>query len=45
MLGRPGADIDVIRTGGPAVTEDVVAELVVSTSGSFHEARSSAVPL
>jgi carbonic anhydrase len=25
------ADIDVIRTGGPAVTEDVLAELLVST--------------
>jgi carbonic anhydrase len=32
MLGLPRADIDVIRTGGPAVTEDVLAELVVSTS-------------
>ena len=27
----PQADIDVIRTGGPAVTEDVLGELVVST--------------
>jgi carbonic anhydrase len=26
----PQADIDVIRTGGPAVTEDVLGELVVS---------------
>ena len=31
MLGVPQADIDVIRTGGPAVTEDVLGELVVST--------------
>jgi carbonic anhydrase len=31
MLGLPQADIDVIRTGGPAVTEDVLGELVVST--------------
>jgi carbonic anhydrase len=31
ILGLPYADIDVIRTGGPAVTEDVLAELVVST--------------
>jgi carbonic anhydrase len=31
ILGLPHADIDVIRTGGPAVTEDVLAELVVST--------------
>jgi carbonic anhydrase len=31
MLGLPQADIDVIRTGGPAVTPDVLAELVVST--------------
>jgi carbonic anhydrase len=31
MLGLPRADIDVIRTGGPAVTQDVLAELVVST--------------
>ncbi|MET0232798.1 MAG: carbonic anhydrase, partial [Rhodanobacteraceae bacterium] len=31
ILGVPHADIDVIRTGGPAVTEDVLAELVVST--------------
>jgi carbonic anhydrase len=30
ILGLPHADIDVIRTGGPAVTEDVLAELVVS---------------
>jgi carbonic anhydrase len=31
ILGLPLADIDVIRTGGPAVTEDVLGELVVST--------------
>jgi carbonic anhydrase len=31
ILGVPHADIDVIRTGGPAVTDDVLAELVVST--------------
>lgn len=31
MLGVPHADMDVIRTGGPAVTEDVLGELVVST--------------
>src|SRR3954465_8538710 len=31
ILGLQHADIDVIRTGGPAVTEDVLAELVVST--------------
>ena len=31
ILGLPLADIDVVRTGGPAVTEDVLAELVVST--------------
>jgi len=31
ILGLPQADIDVIRTGGPAVTDDVLAELVVST--------------
>ena len=30
ILGLPQADIDVIRTGGPAVTEDVLGELVVS---------------
>jgi carbonic anhydrase len=30
ILGLPRLDIDVIRTGGPAVTEDVLAELVVS---------------
>jgi carbonic anhydrase len=30
ILGLPHADIDVIRTGGPAVTEDVLAELIVS---------------
>jgi carbonic anhydrase len=29
-LGLPQADIDVIRTGGPVVTEDVLAELIVS---------------
>ena len=31
ILGLPQRDIDVIRTGGPAVTDDVLAELVVST--------------
>jgi carbonic anhydrase len=31
ILGLPEADIDVIRTGGPAVTADVLGELVVST--------------
>lgn len=31
MLGLPRADIDVIRTGGPNVTDDVLAELIVST--------------
>ena len=30
ILGLPQADIDVIRTGGPAVTEDVLAELIIS---------------
>ena len=30
ILGLPHADLDVIRTGGPAVTEDVLGELVVS---------------
>jgi carbonic anhydrase len=30
ILGLPKADIDVIRTGGPAVTEDVLAKLIVS---------------
>src|SRR3954453_252714 len=31
ILGLPHADIDVIRTGGPAGTDDVLGELVVST--------------
>jgi len=31
ILGLPHADVDVIRTGGPAVTEDVLGELVAST--------------
>ena len=31
ILGLPQADIDVIRTGGPAVTDDVLGELIVST--------------
>jgi carbonic anhydrase len=30
ILGLSHADIDVIRTGGPAVTKDVLGELVVS---------------
>src|SRR5580658_3720345 len=30
ILGLPQADIDVIRTGGPAVTDDVLAELIIS---------------
>jgi carbonic anhydrase len=31
ILGIPHVDIDVIRTGGPALTDDVLGELVVST--------------
>jgi carbonic anhydrase len=31
ILGLKHAHIDVIRTGGPAVTEDVLSELIVST--------------
>lgn len=31
ILGLPHSDLDVIRTGGPAVTEDVIAELIFST--------------
>jgi carbonic anhydrase len=31
ILGLPALDIDVIRTAGPAVTQDVLGELVVST--------------
>jgi carbonic anhydrase len=30
ILGLPHADLDVIRTGGPAVTDEVLGELVVS---------------
>jgi carbonic anhydrase len=30
ILGLRHADLDVIRTGGPAVTDDVLGELVVS---------------
>ena len=30
ILGMPQADLDVIRTGGPAVTDDVLGELIVS---------------
>src|SRR3954462_15952655 len=30
ILGLPEADLDVIRTGGPAVTDGVLAELIVS---------------
>ena len=30
ILGLKNADMDVIRTGGPAVTDDVLGELVVS---------------
>ena len=30
ILGLPQDDLDVIRTGGPAVTEDVLGELIVS---------------
>ena len=30
ILGLPQADIDVIRSGGPAVTDDVLGELIVS---------------
>lgn len=31
ILGLSNADLDVIRTGGPAVTDDVLGELIVST--------------
>ena len=31
ILGLPHAALDVIRSGGPAVTDEVLAELVVST--------------
>jgi len=31
ILGLPQADIDVIRTGGPAVTEDVLVNLLFPT--------------
>jgi carbonic anhydrase len=31
ILGLKTAEMDVIRTGGPAVTDDVLGELVVST--------------
>ena len=31
ILGLKTADMDVVRTGGPAVTDDVLGELVVST--------------
>ena len=31
ILGLSHADLDVIRTGGPAVTEDVLGELIFST--------------
>ena len=31
ILGLKQADMDVIRNGGPAVTDEVLAELVVST--------------
>jgi carbonic anhydrase len=30
ILGLPQADLDVIRTGGPAVTDEVLGELIVS---------------
>ncbi len=30
ILGLPQGDIDVIQTGGPAVTEDVLGEIIVS---------------
>ena len=30
ILGLPLSDLDVIRTGGPAATEDVLGELIVS---------------
>jgi carbonic anhydrase len=32
ILGLPHAELDVIRTAGPAVTEDVLGELVASNS-------------
>jgi carbonic anhydrase len=31
ILGLKTADMDIIRTGGPAVTDDVLGELIVST--------------
>ena len=35
ILGLPQADIDVIRSGGPAVTEDVLGELVAHRGANF----------
>ena len=36
ILGLPNADLDVIRTGGPAVTEDVLGELVGDELTDVH---------
>ena len=41
ILGLPQADIDVIRTGGPAVTEDVLGEIVVSNRIRKHRDTAS----
>jgi carbonic anhydrase len=45
ILGLPQADIDVIRTGGPAVTEDVLGELIVSTASSERRRSCSSITL
>ena len=37
ILGLKHADIDVIRTGGPAVTEDVLAELLCIDAGARQQ--------
>jgi hypothetical protein len=42
ILGVKEADIDVIRTGGPLVTEDVLSELAVSTRGFGDDADHAA---
>ena len=45
ILGLPHADIDVIRTGGPAVTEDVLGEwLFPPVSSDRRRSCSSITP-
>jgi hypothetical protein len=44
ILGLPQPDLDVIRTGGPAVREDVLGELVSLHAGAREQGDAASQP-